>query len=118
MEVFISTKPLNISVKRIIAATVEEFSKETNAKENTKGREEENEGFNVIEAIQSAVQLVELRDLFDRINLFTKSFGGILDQGSIDGIREILTEKVIDDVYPNYFPAFIHTFIKHHLHHS
>ena len=99
MTVFISPKPLNISVERIIATTVEEFSMETKPKEASKKKEEENEGFDVIEAIRSAVHLVELKTSYETINLFTKIFEGILDQSSIDEIRDVFKDKIADDVH-------------------
>ena len=99
MNVFISTKPLNISTKRIIATTIEEFSDRLNNNGAHKGDEESRERFNVIDAINSAVRLVELKEAFEKIDLFATSFKGILNQDSINGIRDILAGKVIDNVH-------------------
>ena len=115
MTVFISPKPLNISVKRIIATTVEEFSIET--KETFKEKEEENEGFDVIKAIQSAVHLVELKASYEKIDSFTKIFEGILDQCSIDRIKDVLKDKVADDVHFKHFPHSL-IFTKSRSHYS
>ena len=98
MNVFISSKPLNISTKRIIATTIEEFSDRPNNNGAHKGDEESRERFNVIDAINSAVRLVELKEAFEKIDLFATSFKGILNQDSINGIRDILEDRVTDDV--------------------
>lgn len=95
MNAFISKKPLNISVERIVAKTVNEYSGD---QQNEGDINEKIEGFDVTKAIQSAVHLVELKDLFDEIKVFMGSFEGIIDRGSVDAIRAILMEKVTDDV--------------------
>ena len=110
MNVFISAKPLNISTKRIIATTIEEFSDRPNDNGTHKKDEESRERFNATEAINSAVRLVELKEAFEKINLFAASFKETLNQDSINGIRGILADRVTDDVHYIISPQSTHEF--------
>ena len=43
--------------------------------------------------------MLEIKGFFKGVNIFTKSFGGVLNQESVDKVQRMLTETVTDNVH-------------------
>ena len=47
--------------------------------------------------------MLEIKGFFKGVNVFTKSFGGVLNQESVDRVQRMLTETVTDNVHKTNF---------------
>ena len=99
VKVFISKEPLNYSIRCILQIIITEY---------TKGKPEitevnERKDINLIEAIKAGVCLVELRESCCKVNDFINSFGGVLNQESVDRVQRMIAETVTDNVHKTNF---------------